>query len=198
METSLAEVEFLALSENRVEVLRLLAEGARDRSELAAETGASQATLGRILRDFEERSWVERRGGEYTATATGRLVSRGFTDLLDILATERELRGVVEYLPAEELTFDLRHLSDATVTVPSGTRVGPSGAAVTRRGATTVGRCPARTSSRDRTSAGSVPPTTSTWRVPDSSELDTSRDIAGESGGGVRHDIATDRRPATE
>jgi len=122
METSLAEVEFLALSENRVEVLRLLAEGPRDRSELAAETGASQATLGRILRDFEERSWVERRGGEYTATATGRLVSRGFTDLLDILATERELRGVVEYLPAEELTFDLRHLSDATVTVPSGTR----------------------------------------------------------------------------
>jgi len=122
METSLAEVEFLALSENRVEVLRLLAEGPRDRSELAAETGASQATLGRILRDFEERSWVERRGGEYTATGTGRLVSRGFTDLLDILATERELRGVVEYLPAEELTFDLRHLSDATVTVPSGTR----------------------------------------------------------------------------
>jgi len=122
MEASLAEVEFLALSENRVEVLRLLADGPRDRSELAAETGASQATLGRILRDFEERSWVERRDGEYVATATGRLVSQGFTDLLDILATERELRGVVEYLPAEELTFDLRHLSDATVTVPSGTR----------------------------------------------------------------------------
>jgi predicted transcriptional regulator len=126
MEASLAEVEFLALSENRVEVLRLLADGPHDRSELAVETGASQATLGRILRDFEERSWVERRegdgGGEYVATATGRLVSHGFTDLLDILATERELRGVVEYLPDEELTFDLRHLSDATVTLPSGTR----------------------------------------------------------------------------
>jgi predicted transcriptional regulator len=122
MEASLADVEFLALSENRVEVLRLLAERSRTRSELAAETGASQATLGRILRDFEERSWVERREGAYAATATGRLVSRGFTDLLDILATERELRGVVEYLPDEALTFDLRHLSDATVTLPSGTR----------------------------------------------------------------------------
>jgi len=122
MESSLAEVEFLALSANRVEVLRLLAERPRDRSELATETGASQATLGRILADFEERSWVERHESEYAATATGRLVSRGFGDLLDVLATERELRGVVEYLPDEELTFDLRHLSDATVTVPSGTR----------------------------------------------------------------------------
>lgn len=121
-EASLAEVEFLALSGNRVEVLGLLAEQPHDRSELAVETGASQATLGRILRDFEERSWVERREGEYVATATGRLVSQGFSDLLDILATERELRGVVEYLPDEALTFDLRRLSDATVTVPSGTR----------------------------------------------------------------------------
>jgi DNA-binding IclR family transcriptional regulator len=117
MEASLAEVEFLALSENRVAVLRLLAEGPRTRSDLAGETGASQATLGRILQDFADRSWIERRGGEYAATATGRLVSRGFTDLLDILETERELRGVVEHLPTDELTFDLRHLSNATVTV---------------------------------------------------------------------------------
>ena len=122
MEASLADIEFLALSENRVVVLRSLADRSYTRSRLAAETGASQATLGRILNDFQERSWVEHRDGEYAATATGRLVSRGFTDLVDVLETERELRGVVEFLPTEELTFDLRHLSGATVTVPSGTR----------------------------------------------------------------------------
>ncbi|RDI70251.1 helix-turn-helix transcriptional regulator [Halopelagius longus] len=122
MESALEEIEFLALSSNRVEVLRLLSEGPRTRNELASETGASQATLGRILGDFEERSWVRRDGGEYEATATGRLVSRGFTDLLEILETEGELRGIVRYLPTQAMDFDLRHLADATITVPSETR----------------------------------------------------------------------------
>lgn len=122
MDAVLEEVEFLARSENRVEVLRLLAEESHTRRCLVNATGASQATLSRILSDFEGRSWVQRRDGEYVATATGRLVARGFTDLLDSMATEQELREVVEYLPAEELAFDLRHLADVTVTLPTGTR----------------------------------------------------------------------------
>lgn len=122
MESALEEIEFLALSSNRVEVLRLVSEESQTRNGLAMATGASQATLGRILADFEERSWVRREGGEYVATATGRLVSKGFTDLLDILETEGELRGVVRYLPTRAMEFDLRHLADATITVPSETR----------------------------------------------------------------------------
>jgi len=122
IEAALAEIEFLALSANRVAVLRLLAEAPRTRSTLASETGASQATLGRILGDFEDRSWIERRSGEYAVTATGCLVARGFGDLLDILGTERSLRDIVAYLPTDALTFDLRRLADATVVTPSGTR----------------------------------------------------------------------------
>jgi predicted transcriptional regulator len=122
MESALEEIEFLALSSNRVEVLRLLSEGRRTRSDLAAATGASQATLGRILGDFEERSWVRREGGAYAATATGELVSEGFADLLDVFETEAGLRGVVRYLPDDALDFDLGHLADATITVPSQTR----------------------------------------------------------------------------
>jgi len=122
MESALAEMEFLALSANRVDVLRLLSESAHTRGELAAETGASQATLGRIIEDFEERSWIRREGGAYVATATGRIVAEGVTDLLDILDTERDLRGIVRYLPSEEMDFDLRHLADATITTPSQTR----------------------------------------------------------------------------
>jgi predicted transcriptional regulator len=122
MESALEEIEFLALSSNRVELLRLLAEAPRTRSDLAATTGASQATLGRILHDFEERSWVRRESGAYEATATGRLVADGFTDLLDILETEAELRDIVEYLPTDALGFDLRRLADATITVPTQTR----------------------------------------------------------------------------
>ncbi|RLN01613.1 winged helix-turn-helix domain-containing protein [Haloarcula sp. Atlit-7R] len=122
MESALEEIEFLALSSNRVEVLRLLAAGPHSRGDLAAETGASQATLGRIIADFEERSWIRRTGGEYVATATGRIVADGFTDLLDSLETEQRLRDIVQYLPTDAMDFDLRHLADATITVPSQTR----------------------------------------------------------------------------
>ncbi|WP_121741429.1 helix-turn-helix transcriptional regulator [Natronorubrum halophilum] len=122
MESALEEIEFLALSANRVDVLRLLSEGGHTRNELAAETGASQATLGRILGDFQDRSWIGRDGSEYAATATGRLVASGFTDLREIIETERRLRGIVDYLPADAMTFDLRRLATATITTPSQTR----------------------------------------------------------------------------
>ena len=122
MEAPLEEIEFLARSTNRVEVLRLLAAEPQTRRELAAATGASQATLGRILDDFTDRSWVRHDGGEYVATATGTLVADGIGDLVSVLETEAKLRGVVSYLPTTELGFDLRRLADATVTVPSRTR----------------------------------------------------------------------------
>ncbi|AZH25787.1 helix-turn-helix transcriptional regulator [Haloplanus aerogenes] len=122
MESALAEIEFLALSPNRVAVLRCLAEDRHTRTDLAVVTGASQATLGRILRDFEERSWIERIDGAYVATATGELVADGFLDLLDIVETEGDLRPIVEYLPTDALDFDLRRFDDATITVPSGTK----------------------------------------------------------------------------
>lgn len=122
MESALEEIEFLALSENRVQVLQRLADGRRTRSELAAETGASQATLSRVLGDFEERSWIVRDDGEYVATATGRLVSDGFTDLLEIVEAEGELRDIVEYLPTHAMDFDLQRLANARITVPSQTR----------------------------------------------------------------------------
>lgn len=122
MESALAEIEFLALSANRVAVLEALAEEPHDRAELAETTGASQPTIGRILRDLEERRWISRTEREYEATATGRLVAEGLTDLLAIVETEERLRPVMEWLPTDVMAFDLRRLRDATITVPSRTR----------------------------------------------------------------------------
>jgi predicted transcriptional regulator len=122
MESALSEIEFIALSPNRVAVLRRLAQERHTRTDLAVATGASQATLGRILRDFEERSWIRRVDGGYVTTATGELVAEGFFDLLDVVELEGDLRPIVRYLPADELGFDLRRLDDATITVPSGTK----------------------------------------------------------------------------
>ncbi|MFB6173466.1 MAG: helix-turn-helix transcriptional regulator [Halobacteriales archaeon] len=122
MDAALDDVEFLARSPNRVAVLQSLAAERRTRSELAAETGASQATLGRILADFEERSWVRRVDGAYEATATGDLVADAVADLVAALDLERDLREIVEYLPTEALGFDLARLADAEITVPTETR----------------------------------------------------------------------------
>lgn len=124
MDPVLSEIEFLALSTNRVDVLALLADGSHTRQELGDETGASQPTLGRILRDFEDRQWVRRSTDGYEATATGRLVADGIGELYDILETEGRLREIVEWLPTDELTVDLREFNDATITVPSQTRPG--------------------------------------------------------------------------
>lgn len=122
MESALEEIEFLALSPNRVETLGYLAEAPHTRRELVELTGASQPTLGRILQDFEDRAWVERDDSTYRATVTGELVSRGFDELVEILETDAELRPVVRWMPADAITFDLDRLTEATVTTPSRVR----------------------------------------------------------------------------
>lgn len=119
---ALAEVEFLARSENRVEVLRLLADERHDRAELTERLDVSQATLGRILEDFRDRSWIRHEGDGYVATATGQLVAVGIGDLLETLAAEQTLREVVRYLPTHAMDFDLRRLADAEITTPTRTR----------------------------------------------------------------------------
>lgn len=143
MDEALDEIEFLALSANRIEVLRALADRPLTRGGLAASTNASQPTVGRVLRDFEERRWVTRTEEGYVATATGALVARGIGDLLAIIETDRKLRPVLEWLPTKTMDFDLRHLRDASITVPSPTRPSaPLGRALDLlRDATTVRIC---------------------------------------------------------
>ncbi|WP_332900261.1 helix-turn-helix transcriptional regulator [Haladaptatus sp. CMSO5] len=122
MESALEEIEFLTLSPNRVRILSLLATEPHTRRELVAKTGASQPTLSRILSDFEERNWITRENSDYMATATGRLVANGFGELLSVIETEAKLRPVVRWLPADVLTFDLSHLAEATITMPTQVR----------------------------------------------------------------------------
>lgn len=122
MEAALSELEFLARSKNRVRVLQLLATEAHTRGELGETTGASQATLSRILEDFSERSWVHRTDEGYVTTATGTMLADELARILGTITTERKLRAVASYLPADAFDFDLTVLADATVTVPTQTK----------------------------------------------------------------------------
>ena len=118
----LDEIEFLARSANRIEVLSALVEDTLTRQELADRVDVSQPTLGRILRDLEDRRWVAADGDRFRVTATGELVATGITDLRDRLATETKLRDVIEWVPTDAVDVDLCHFSDAEITTPTQTR----------------------------------------------------------------------------
>jgi predicted transcriptional regulator len=118
----LDEIEFLARSSNRIEVLRTLTEAGYTRRELGDVLDASQPTIGRVLGDLTERNWITYDGERYRATATGELVEAGITDLRERLAAEIELRKIAEWLPAEGIDVDLREFRGATITTPTGAR----------------------------------------------------------------------------
>jgi DNA-binding HxlR family transcriptional regulator len=112
------DVAFLARSPHRVGVLETLADGPLTRADLHEETGISQPTLGRILSSFADRNWVERRRAEYALTPLGELLAESFAALLDTVETVQTLGDVVQQLPTDEMDFDIRTFSDATVWVP--------------------------------------------------------------------------------
>lgn len=125
MTEPLEAIEFLARSPNRVAVLRAVADEPHSRRALREETAASQPTLTRILRDFEENDWIRRTDEGYTATPLGGLLADGFADLLTVVETEQHLRDVAPWLPTDELDISLTALHDAMITRPTTTD--PSG-----------------------------------------------------------------------
>jgi predicted transcriptional regulator len=116
--TPLDDVAFLARSSHRLGVLRALADGRRTRRDLHEETGISQPTLGRILGDFEARTWVERDGQEYALSRGGALVAAEFDAVLDTVGAVHRLGDVLGGVPTDA-GFDPARLVDATVTTPS-------------------------------------------------------------------------------
>lgn len=117
----LASAGFLLRSPNRVRVLRCLAGGPTTRHDLERQTGVNRITLGRVVRDFEERHWLLRDGDEYVATATGASILSGLEDLLDALAAARRFGDVGRWFPRRGIDLDPAALADAAIT-----RVDPS------------------------------------------------------------------------
>ena len=95
MPAPLEDIRFLADSENRFTALEVLAAGPRTRSELRDATGASKATISRLLGDFESRGWVSRNGSRYALTPLGEYVASAFVDLYDRMATASDLRDLL-------------------------------------------------------------------------------------------------------
>ncbi|WP_232701464.1 helix-turn-helix transcriptional regulator [Halobacterium wangiae] len=121
MERSLDEIAYLSRSENRVRVLDVLTSDALTRRELEAETGASQATLSRVLEDFRDRGWVSKEDALYEATAFGTWISNAVSGLQEAVRVGEDLREVAPLLPTTVDGFDVRWLADAEVVTPTQT-----------------------------------------------------------------------------
>lgn len=124
----LDHVAYLTRSEHRVQVLEALSgtipkpgldtPGYAPR-ELRDRTEASEATVNRILNEFDERGWARRdASGEYTATPTGQAIAIELAPLLDSMSAIRHLGDAVALLPLNELSIGLRHFRDARVREP--------------------------------------------------------------------------------
>ena len=120
MDSALDDIAFLANSENRTTVFEALVETPHSRDEIRDRVDASRVTITRILRELDERDWVDGSGVEYTVTPHGDWVYDEFSDLLDELEAERRLRDVLQWMPTDLLTFDVRCLRDAEVIVLDG------------------------------------------------------------------------------
>lgn len=113
LEASLAEIEFLARSPNRVRVLAALTDGPIDRYDLEETTGVARATLGRILDDFAERGWIVEDDRRYETSQVGAYVSRELTAVLSRFEPVPALNEVAQWLPEEWFDFDLGRLAGA-------------------------------------------------------------------------------------
>lgn len=113
MASAIDDIAFLANSTNRVEVLEALADAPQTRHHLNDQTNGSRVTIGRILRDFETRSWIERIGQEYHVTPLGKWLYEEFTNLVEVVGTVHKLQTVMQWFPPDLLTFDIRCLRDA-------------------------------------------------------------------------------------
>lgn len=118
MGSSLEDIEFLARSAYRPGVLRTLTDNPCDRDTLRDATGASKATIARLLNELQERNWVKRNGHQYELTDSGQFVAEEFIGLVDSVETERLLRDVWGYLPAELPGFTISLFRDANITFP--------------------------------------------------------------------------------
>jgi predicted transcriptional regulator len=122
MSSPFEDLAFLASSEPRVRILRMLDEEPRTRTELQEVTAVSRKTVGRTLGEFTDRNWARRDGPTYEITPLGAIVAEDIDRLYDTLTTAQKLRNVIEYLPAEEVDFDLRRLDDARLWTSTSNR----------------------------------------------------------------------------
>ncbi len=116
-DSPIGDIAYLARSKHRVPALVALTDHPRTRSELCELTGVSSSTVRRTLREFEERTWIQKDGYQYVATRLGEAIAAGMEELIEQVETERQLRSIWHWLPSEVSEFSVETWSELTITV---------------------------------------------------------------------------------
>lgn len=116
MNEALDDIRFLADSRHRAVAMEALASGPRTRAELREATGASSATVGRIVAAFEERGWLVRERSRYALTTLGLFVAERFATFHRDMETAHDLHELVGRVPLDEIGIGIDRLTDAHVT----------------------------------------------------------------------------------
>lgn len=119
MDTPLAGIAFLARSENRVRVLRRIADEEQTRHQLREDLSVSRTTLGRILNEFEDRDLLRRTERKYATTPAADAILAKFVPLLETMEGIQNLDEAIEWLPPPAHSVDLRRFRDAEITTPT-------------------------------------------------------------------------------
>lgn len=114
-----ALVAFVMRSDNRLQALVELADGAQSRPDLQDRTGIPRATLSRILADYQERHLVRRDGHEYSLTLLGHRLAGELEGLFAALEETVALQTVASWLPLADLDVAIADLENLRVTLPS-------------------------------------------------------------------------------
>jgi predicted transcriptional regulator len=124
MAETLDQIQFLVASKYRVQVLMYLNEMAADREELSEQIGIPRSTLSRVLTGLEEQNWVTQYGSDCEITPLGTVLADEFTSLMEAVKTMQKLEAVIDYLPMDDIDFELTSLRDARIATPSQTDPG--------------------------------------------------------------------------
>ncbi|WP_323191265.1 hypothetical protein [Halostella sp. PRR32] len=121
MDATLDDIQFLANSANRIQILEELTSGAASRRELQDATGVPRSTAARVLDDAEARDWVRSEGSRYWLTSLGEAMITEFRRYLAATEGIRHLGPAIDWLPDPAWELDFRCFREAEITTPTET-----------------------------------------------------------------------------
>lgn len=118
MDDTIEEVNVLARSSIRAELLKVLFEHEQIKKDVLKErVAASRTGIQRNLDVLEERGWIGSNNKEYWITLAGKPVVEEFLELLNTIHVAKRLQPLLEWVPPNEFDLELHSLATADLIV---------------------------------------------------------------------------------
>lgn len=116
MQGGTEDIEFLARSETRVRLVKMLhQDGKMGRDEVRNRLNASRTTVQRNLDALEDRGWVRNGNRTYSLAPCGEIIAEDFLDLVETVSIAEQLQPVLQYIDRSQFDLDYSWLTEASV-----------------------------------------------------------------------------------